>query len=52
MQAEDALAVIDPATNTVVAKIPVGHGPFVVNQAAGDMWAGSFVGADVWCIRP
>jgi YVTN family beta-propeller protein len=52
LQAQDAVAVIDPATNTVVAKIPVGHGPFVVNQAAGDMWAGSFLGADVWRIRP
>ena len=52
LQAQDAVAVIDPATNAVIAKIPVGHGPFVVNQAAGDMWAGSFLGADVWRIRP
>jgi YVTN family beta-propeller protein len=52
LQAQDAIAVIDPATNTVIEKIPVGHGPFVVNQAAGDMWAGSFLGADVWRIHP
>jgi YVTN family beta-propeller protein len=51
LQAQDTVAVIDPATNTVVARISVGRGPFVVNQAAGDMWAGSFLGADVWRIR-
>jgi hypothetical protein len=26
----------------------VGPGPFVANEAFGDIWVGTFAGADVW----
>lgn len=49
---QQSIAVIDPATNSVVRTISVGPGPFVVNEAFGDMWVGSYGGTDVWRIRP
>jgi AraC family transcriptional regulator len=46
------LVEIDPASNSVVADVAVGDGPFVVNEAFGDLWVGSWRGADVWRLRP
>jgi DNA-binding beta-propeller fold protein YncE len=49
---DNKLAVIDPATNTVAERIPVGPGAFVANVADGDVWVGSCAGSDVWRITP
>jgi len=52
LRLENAVVRIDPATNAVADRIAVGAGPFVANFAFGDLWVGSFAGADVWRLRP
>jgi hypothetical protein len=49
---KDTIVVVDPAANTVVRRIRAGHGPFVLNQIAGEAWVPSWKGRDVWRIRP
>lgn len=48
----NSVAVVDPASNTVVSTIKVGAGPFVVTEIAGDAWIPSWHGRDVWRLRP
>ena len=48
----NAIAVIDPATNTVTQTVKAGMGPFVVTQIAGEAWVPSWKGHDIWRIRP
>jgi YVTN family beta-propeller protein len=45
---ENRVVEIDPATNEVVSSFAVGDGPFVLNEAFGDLWVGSWRGSDVW----
>ena len=49
---ENAIAVIDPATNAVVRTIKAGTGPFVVTEIAGQAWVPSWKGNDIWRIKP
>jgi YVTN family beta-propeller protein len=49
---DDTISVIDPKTNAVVSTVKTGRGPFVVRRGFGDMWVGSYRGADLWRIRP
>jgi YVTN family beta-propeller protein len=46
------VAVVDPATNTVVTTVKVGAGPFVVTNVAGQAWVPSWKGADIWRLKP
>lgn len=46
------IAVIDPATNTIVQTIPAGKGPFVITQINGQAWVPSWKGHDIWRIKP
>ena len=48
----NAVAVVDPATNTVVQTVKAGSGPFVVTQIGGEAWVPSWKGHDIWRIRP
>jgi YVTN family beta-propeller protein len=48
---ENRIVEIDPASNSVVEDIPVGAGPFVLNEAFGDLWVASWRGSDVWRLR-
>jgi YVTN family beta-propeller protein len=48
----NAIAVVDPATNTVVQTIKAGAGPFVVTQIRGEAWVPSWKGSDIWRIKP
>ena len=48
----NAIAVIDPATNTVTETVHAGTGPFVVTQIGGEAWVPSWKGHDVWRIKP
>lgn len=48
----NSIAVVDPASNTVVQTVKAGAGPFVVTQIAGEAWVPSWHGQDVWRIRP
>src|SRR5581483_9538046 len=43
---------IDPATNTVVAKIKAGSGPRQVRYGAGAIWVGNATGRRIWRIDP
>ena len=52
LRLEGAVVRIDPAKNAVADRVKVGAGPFVANFAFGDLWVGSFAGADVWRLRP
>ena len=38
LRGADQLVRIDPSTNKVVERVPVGTTPFVVNEAFGDLW--------------
>ena len=49
---ENRVAVIDPATNTVVQTVKTGTGPFVVTEIAGEAWVPSWNGRDVWRFKP
>jgi hypothetical protein len=46
------IAIIDPATNSVVQYVKAGKGPFVVTEIAGEAWVSSWNGGDVWRYRP
>lgn len=46
------VAVVDPASNTVVQTVKTGPGPFVVTGIDGEAWVPSWHGHDVWRIRP
>jgi DNA-binding beta-propeller fold protein YncE len=48
----NTIAVIDPATNTLVETVKAGTGPFVVTQIAGEAWVPSWKGADIWRFKP
>jgi DNA-binding beta-propeller fold protein YncE len=48
----NAIAVVDPTTNTVVQTVKAGIGPFVVTQIGGEAWVPSWKGHDVWRIKP
>jgi YVTN family beta-propeller protein len=48
----NAIAVIDPATDTVTRTVKAGIGPFVVTQIAGEAWVPSWKGHDIWRIKP
>ena len=50
--AENAIAVIDPATNAVVETVNVGQGPFVVTQVNREAWIPSWKGTDIWRLEP
>jgi hypothetical protein len=49
---KNAIAVVDPASNTVVGAVPTGAGPFVVTAIAGEAWVPNWKGKDVWRFRP
>lgn len=49
---DDDVAVVDPATNTVVQTVRAGKGPFVVTQIGGEAWIPSWKGHDIWRIKP
>jgi DNA-binding beta-propeller fold protein YncE len=49
---KSAIAVVDPATNTVVRTVKAGAGPFVVTQIRGEAWVPSWKGRDIWRIAP
>lgn len=48
----NAIAVVDPASNTVVQTVKAGVGPFVVTQIRGEAWVPSWKGHDIWRIKP
>ena len=48
----NSIAVVDPATNTVVRTVKAGAGPFVVTEINGEAWVPSWKGHDIWRIRP
>ena len=48
----NTIAVVDPATNTVVRTVKAGVGPFVVTAIRGEAWVPSWKGKDVWRFRP
>jgi YVTN family beta-propeller protein len=48
----NTVAVVDPASNTVVRTVKTGAGPFVVTAIAGEAWIPSWKGRDVWRFRP
>ena len=52
VRGSNELVRIDPATNTVAERVPVGNTPFVVNEAFGDLWVPSYGGNDVRRFRP
>jgi streptogramin lyase len=49
---QNAVALVDPATNRISRTIKVGSGPFVVTEIAGDAWVPSWQGSDIWRVRP
>lgn len=49
---KNAIAVVDPASNSVVRTVKTGPGPFVVSAIAGEAWVPSWKGSDVWRFRP
>lgn len=49
---KNTVAVVDPATNTVVQTVKTGIGPFVVTQINGEAWVPSWKGHDIWRIKP
>lgn len=48
----NTVAVVDPATNSVVQTVKTGAGPFVVTAIRGEAWVPSWKGSDVWRFRP
>jgi DNA-binding beta-propeller fold protein YncE len=48
----NAIAVVDPASNSVVQTIKAGAGPFVVTQIGGEAWVPSWKGRDIWRFKP
>jgi len=49
---KNSIAVVDPASNTVVQTVKAGAGPFVVTAIDGEAWVPSWKGHDIWRIRP
>jgi hypothetical protein len=49
---ENSIAIVDPASNTVVRTLKVGVGPFVVTEINGEAWIPSWKGRDIWRVRP
>ena len=49
---KNSIAVVDPASNTVVQTVKAGIGPFVITEIDGDAWVPSWKGHDIWRIRP
>jgi YVTN family beta-propeller protein len=49
---EDKLSRIDPATNTVVAEIPVGTNPEGITITPGAVWVSNHRGGSIWRIDP
>jgi YVTN family beta-propeller protein len=49
---EDNLSRIDPATNTVVADIPVGTNPEGIAVTPGAVWVSNHRGGSIWRIDP
>jgi YVTN family beta-propeller protein len=49
---KNTVAVVDPASNTVVQTVKTGIGPFVVTAIRGEAWVPSWKGRDVWRFRP
>jgi hypothetical protein len=49
---KNSIAVVDPASNTVVETVKAGVGPFVVTEINGEAWVPSWKGHDIWRIRP
>lgn len=49
---ENAVAIIDPATNQVERTLKVGIGPFVVTTINGEAWIPSWKGRDIWRLKP
>ena len=52
LRGANELVRIDPGTNAVAERVPVGNMPFVVNEAFGDLWVPSYGGSDVRRVRP
>ena len=46
------IAIVDPATNSVVGSVEAGAGPFVVTEIRGEAWVPSWHGTDVRRFRP
>jgi DNA-binding beta-propeller fold protein YncE len=46
------IAIVDPATNSVVGSVEAGAGPFVVTEIHGEAWVPSWRGTDVRRFRP
>jgi hypothetical protein len=49
---QNAIAIIDPGTNTVESSFRAGAGPFVVTEIRGEAWIPSWKGRDIWRVRP
>jgi YVTN family beta-propeller protein len=49
---EDKLSRVDPATNTVVADIPVGTNPEGIAVTPGAVWVSNHRGGSIWRIDP
>lgn len=49
---KNSIAVIDPASNTIVQTVKTGVGPFVVTTINGEAWVPSWKGHDIWRIKP
>jgi hypothetical protein len=48
----NSIAIVDPASNTVVRTIKAGTGPFVVTTIDGEAWVPSWKGSDIWRYTP
>ncbi|MGN6799530.1 MAG: Vgb family protein [Gaiellaceae bacterium] len=49
---KNSIAIIDPASNTVVQTVKAGIGPFVITAIRGDAWVPSWKGSDIWRYKP
>ena len=49
---KSSIAIVDPASNTVVRTVKAGVGPFVVTTIRGEAWVPSWKGRDIWRFKP
>jgi len=49
---KNSIAIVDPASNTVVRTVKAGVGPFVVTTIRGEAWVPSWKGRDIWRFKP
>jgi DNA-binding beta-propeller fold protein YncE len=49
---KNSIAVVDPASNSVVQTLKAGAGPFVITTIRGEAWVPSWKGRDIWRYKP